>query len=212
MSTVGLALAIGLALAVAVVGLIPADQIKALLAQILTALGLRGKTPPVASVRLVEAGGLELSFAEGLPRVIRLNHGDLSQLELWAESEAEMQAEIEERTAALEATGRDLARQIGEDGSPEQGSVDALTEQAAQLRADVKRLAADNRRAALEVWRHIPAIVEMWPDHNDTPAILSVRLLGEWRAAIEGDPFARSPGQPIMAQVTVESRPHSAKV
>ena len=93
-------------------------------------------TPEVVAVRLVEAGGLELSFAEGLPRVIRLNHGDLSQLELWAESEADMQAEIEERTAALEATGRDLARQIGEDGSPEQGSVDALTEQAAQLRAD----------------------------------------------------------------------------
>lgn len=169
-------------------------------------------TPEVVAVRLVEAGGLELSFAEGLPRVIRLNHGDLSQLELWAESEADMQAEIEERTAALEATGRDLARQIDEDGSPEQGSVDALTEQAAQLRADVKRLAADNRRAALEVWRYIPAVVEMWPDHNDTPAIMSVRLLGEWRAAIEGDPFARSPGAPIMAQVTVESRPHSAKV
>jgi hypothetical protein len=172
----------------------------------------RMSTPEVVAVRLVEAGGLELSFAEGLPRVIRLNHGDLSQLELWAESEADMQAEIEERTAALEATGRDLARQIGEDGSPEQGSVDALTEQAAQLRADVKRLAADNRRAALEVWRHIPAIVEMWPDHNDTPAILSVRLLGEWRAAIEGDPFVRSPGQPIMAQVTVNSQPASAKV
>ena len=168
-------------------------------------------TPEVVAVRLVEAGGLELSFAEGLPRVIRLNHGDLSHLELWAESEADMQAEIEERTAALEATGRDLARQISEDGSPEQGSVDALTEQAAQLRADAKRLAADNRRAALEVWRHIPAIVELWPDHNDTPAILSVRLLGEWRVAIEGDPFARSPGAPMMAQVTVTSQPRSAK-
>lgn len=167
-------------------------------------------TPEVVAVRLVEAGGLELTFAEGAPRVIRLNHGTLAALELWAETEADMQAEIVERQQALEATGRAIAAQLNDDGTPEQASIDALSEQAAQLRVDAKRLAADNRQAALEVWRKVPAIVDMWPDHNDTPAILSVRLLGEWRAAIEGDPFARSPGQPMMAQVTVESRPHSA--
>ena len=164
-------------------------------------------TPELVSVRLVEGGGLQLTFAEGAPRVVRLTHGDLSRLELWAEAESDIDAEIAAKRADLDRLALRVRSEIEAGGKPGDVTIDDLATANTNLRADVKRLAARNRADALEVWRGIAAICELWPEPDDTPGILSVRLLGEWRAAIEGDPFARSPGQPLTAQVHVTSVP-----
>ena len=164
--------------------------------------------PELVSVRLVDGGGLQLTLAEGVPRVVRLTHGDLNRLELWAEAETD----IEDRIAALRAEIETVMVRLGDEAKAGQigdTTPGDLGDAAKRLRHEAKDLAAQNRRNALEVWHGIPAIATLWPEPDDLPGTLSVRLLGEWRAAIEGDPFAHSPGQPLLAEVTVTSRPLS---
>lgn len=165
--------------------------------------------PVVTRLQLVEAGGLRLSFADGGDRTLRLTQGELSTIMLWAEQHADTEAEIRRRFVDLSDETRRVAAYLSDPtGSPEPGmTTDEVADAARRLRDEARHLRHEDRQAAVDAWRCVRAVTELWPDPDDLPAVLNVALLGEWRAAIETDPLARSPGAPMTAQVTVTSAP-----
>lgn len=160
---------------------------------------MAGPPPQIEEVQLVNAGGLRLRL-DAAPSVLtlRLTHGQMSELMVWAADNADRVHRLEQAAVSAARASEELVATIaGLDGMIDTDSdVDGLTElmesTTAQLEAlNVERVRVQDemRVAAAEWWQTIPRVAEVWSP-EDMPAVLNMMLMDRWKDHACADPLA----------------------